>query len=114
LIKLLIKLAIAALLANATWHVMSAYLSHYKFRDAVQQTTLFGNDKTVAELEKRILDLAAEYDVPLSADDVTVKRDLRHTITDGSYTRPIDLLPGYSRPWSFTFHVDTFSEAPLR
>ena len=32
-----------------------------------------------------------------------------HTIVDGSYVRPVDLLPGYQYPWPFTWHIDTFT-----
>lgn len=113
MIKLLIKLAIVALVANAAWHVMAAYTSYYKFKDAVQQTTQFGNDKNLDQLKARVLALAADYDLPIGDDDVTVKREMLHTIVDGSYVKSIDLAPGYSRPWTFTFHTDTFSEAPL-
>jgi hypothetical protein len=113
LIKLLIKLAIVAVVANAAWHLATAYLSYYKFTDAVQQTTLFGNDKSVERLRGRIVELAADYDLPIGQDDFTLTRENFHTVVDGSYTRPIDLFPGYTRPWTFTFHTDTFSEAPV-
>jgi hypothetical protein len=112
-IKLLIKLAIVALVANAAWHVMAAYTSYYKFKDAVQQTTLFGNDKSIERIKNRVLALASDYDLPIGEDDVTVRRDQLHTFVDGSYTKTLDLLPGYSHPWTFEFHTDTFSEAPM-
>jgi hypothetical protein len=112
-IKLAIKLAIVALVANAAWHLMAAYTSHYKFKDAVQQATLFGNDKSVEQIKNRVLALASDYDVPLGERDVTVRRDQLHTFVDGAYTKSLDLLPGYSRPWTFEFHTDTFSEAPM-
>jgi hypothetical protein len=113
LIKLILKLAVVAIVANLVWHLMTAYTAYYKFKDAVQQTTQFGNDKSLPQLKKRILQLAAEYDLPIGEDDFTVTRESFHTITDGSYTRPIDLLPSYTRPWTFTFHIDTFSDAPM-
>ena len=111
--KLLIKLAIVALVANAAWHLMTAYTSYYKFKDAVQQTTQFGNDKSLDQLRTRILNLANDYDLPLGEDDFTVRRETLHTIVEGAYVKTIDLLPGYSRPWRFEFHTDTFSEAPM-
>jgi hypothetical protein len=113
LIKLLVKLAIVGFLANAAFHVMSAYLAHYKFTDAVQQTTQFGNDKSLDALRARVVQLAGEYDLPIGQDDFTLARESLRTVVDGSYTRTIDLLPGYSRPWRFTFHTDTSSEPPL-
>jgi hypothetical protein len=113
LIKLAIKLAIVALIANAAWHLMTAYTAYYKFKDAVQQTTQFGNDKSLDRLKTRVLALAADYDIPLGEDDVKIRRETLHTIVDGSYVKTIDLLPGYSRPWTFEIHTDTFSEAPM-
>ena len=113
MIKLIIKLAIAALIANAAWRTMVAYTSFYKFRDAVQQTTQFGNDKSIDQLKARIAALATDYDLPLTEDDIHVRRETLHTIVDASYTRPIELAPGYKRPWTFTLHTDTFSEAPM-
>jgi hypothetical protein len=112
-LKLIIKLAIVALVANAAWHVMSAYMSYYKFKDAVQQTTQFGNDKSIDQLRTRIIALAADYDVPIGDDDLSIKRESQHTIVDGSYSKTIDLLPGYARPWTFQVHLDTFSEAAM-
>jgi hypothetical protein len=112
-LKLIVKLAIVALVANAAWHLMTAYTSYYKFKDAIQQTTQFGNDKSVDQLKTRILTLAGDYDLPLGEDDFTVRRETLHTIVEGAYVKTIDLLPGYSRPWRFEFHTDTFSEAPM-
>lgn len=115
MIKFIVKLLIVALVANAAWHLMTAYASYWKFKDAVAQTIQFGNDKSLATLKGRILQLATDYDVPVDEDDFTItrSRESLHTVVDGGYSRDIELLPGYSRPWSFVFHVDTFSDAPL-
>jgi hypothetical protein len=106
-IKLIIKLAIVALVANATWRVGSAYVAHYKFTDAVEQTMTFKGNKSDEALEQRVLELATEFDIPLNDDDVSVKSAEHHTIVDGAYTRIIELAPGFKYPWPFTFHVDT-------
>jgi hypothetical protein len=112
LIKLLLKLAVVALVANMAWQLMNAYMSYYKFKDAVQQTTQFGPKHGIEQLRTRVMQLAADYDVPLAEDDLIIKREGVHTITDATYTRPVDLLPWYTRPWTFSFHLDTFSDAP--
>jgi len=114
-IKLVIKLAIVGLLANATWRVGSAYATHYRFADAVQATTQFRGQKTDEQIRDRIVDLASQYDIPLAEDSFTVKREPNnHTIVDGAYAKPIDLAPGFTYPWRFKFHVDTFAFAPLK
>jgi hypothetical protein len=113
LIKLLLKLIVVALVANAAWHVMTAYTSYYKFKDSVQQTTQFGNDKSIEQLKTRILALAADYDLPIGEDDLTVRREGLHTVVDASYSKTIDVAPGFSQRWAFEVHTDTFSEAPM-
>ena len=97
MIKLLLKLIVVALVANAAWHVMTAYTSYYKFKDSVQQTTQFGNDKSVEQLKTRILALAADYDLPIGEDDLSVRREGLHTIVDASYSKAIDVAPGFSQ-----------------
>jgi hypothetical protein len=107
LIKLIIKLAIVALLANASWRVGTAYVAHYKFIDAVQQTALFRGNKGDDAIRQRIFELASDFDIPVMDEDVTLTTLEHHTIVDGNYTRVIELVPGYKYPWGFSFHIDT-------
>ena len=107
MIKLILKLVVVALVANASWRVGSAYVSHYKFQDAVQQSALFRGNKTDEALRQRIFELASDYDIPVDPEDVTLKTSEHQTTVDGSYTRVIELAPGFKYPWEFTFHIDT-------
>jgi hypothetical protein len=108
--KLILKLLAAALLANAVWHVGSAYLTYYRFKDAVEQAVLFGEQKTRDQLRRSVLDLATQYDVPLETDNLSVRRDDRnHTYVEGSYTQPIDVMPWYRYPWEFSWKVDVLT-----
>jgi hypothetical protein len=109
MIRLIVKLALAALIANAAWRVGSVYASFYKFKDAVQETTQYGGDKSDDELRARIVELGSEYDLPINDETFRVRHVGEHTITDGAFTRPIDVLPNYPYPWPFTWHTDTFT-----
>ena len=109
MIKLILKLAVVALLANASWRVGGAYVSHYKFEDSVQQAALFRGTKSDDVLRQRIFELASDFDIPVTEDQVTLTTSNHHTIVDGSYTRIIELAPGFTYPWEFTFHVDALS-----
>ena len=113
MIKTIVKLAFVALLANATWQVFNVYWAHFKFSDAVQQTTQFRGNKTDAQLRERILELAGQFDVPVSDDNLTVQLVENHTLVDSSYTRPVELVPRFSYPWRFTVHTDTVQSAAL-
>ena len=77
--KLLIKLAIAALLANAAYRIGSEYLTYIKFRDAIRDAAMFKATDDV-ELRKKIMDLSDEYDVPLVDEALIIHREERHVV----------------------------------
>jgi hypothetical protein len=114
MIRLLVKLAVAGLIANAAWRAGSAYLSFYRFKDAVAQTAQYGKGRSDDQLRQRILELASNYDVPLAEDAVTVRHQDDHTLVDGSFTKLVDVVPGYRYPWLFTFSIDAFTSTPLK
>jgi hypothetical protein len=113
-IKFIVKLAVVGLLANATWRIGSAYVSCYKFEDSIREAAQFRGRKTDDELKQRIVDIAAEFDVPIAAEDLTVRTVGSHFLVDGGYVRAIDLAPGYAYPWPFTVHADVFVDAPQK
>ena len=108
-IKTILKLAIVALFANACWQTVNAYWPHYKFKDAVRSTAEYRGDRNDVQLRARILELAANYDVPLGGDELAVRREDTRTIIDASYVRAVDLIPGYTYRWPFTLHVEALS-----
>ena len=75
----------------------------------MEQATLYGPDKSDSDMRDRILELAAQYELPLEEDGFTLERVDNHTIVDGGYSMPIEVFPGYERGWPFRFHVDTFA-----
>jgi hypothetical protein len=96
-IKTLIKLAIVVLLANAIWRVGSAYVSYYRFKDAVTDVAINSRSKTDDELRQK-----------------AIRHDENHTYIDASYTQPVALFPGYEYPWSFSLSVDSQAGAAFR
>ena len=110
--KTILKLALVALIANATWHLFQAYSAHFRFKDSVQATAQYRGNKGENEVRDRVLELASQYDVPVSNENLSVKIVDKHTIVETSYTRPVSLLPGFSYPWPFSVSVDTFTVAP--
>ena len=113
LIKTVVKLALLALVANATWHLFVAYSAHYKFKDSVQYAAQNRGDKTDEQLHDYIMSLAAEGDVPVPSEGVVVTHVGTATAVTASYTRPLDLLPNRAYPWTFSFRIDTYTlQAP--
>jgi len=109
LIKLGIKLALVALVANATWHLFIAYSAHYKFRDAVQYAAQNRGHQSDEQLHDAIIELAEQADVPIAPAGVVVTHQGTSTSVTASYTRPLELLPNGSYPWSFSFQINTYT-----
>lgn len=114
MIKLLIKLTIVGLIANGTWRVGSAYVSHYKFHDSIEETTQYRDEKTDEEVRERIFQLASQFEIPVDHETLTVRTQNSHTIVEVSYKRPVDLLPGYTYLWPFSLHIDTSTIEPQK
>ena len=114
MIKTIIKLAIVALLANGIWRIGSAYLSFYRFKDAVDEMALHSKGKTLDELKDKVLELASSYDEPIDADAVSVRREDLQLIIEGSYKKPVLLAPGFEYAWPFTLNVDEMILNPTR
>ena len=109
MIKTIVKLVVVVLIANATWRIASAYISHYKFTDSIHQISLFRGNQTEDVLRKRIFEAASDFDIPVTDQDITLRTQNRHTIVAGAYVREIEVAPGFVYPWPFDFHVDTLS-----
>lgn len=105
----LINLAIAALLVHAAWRAGTAYWNYYKFRDEVQVTAQFGGALSEREVHARVLEIASELELPISADQVTVRKEGNHTRVEAAYVDEIEILPTYRYPWAFEVNVDAFT-----
>jgi hypothetical protein len=109
-IKLLLKLAIVALLANAAFHIGAGYLTYFKFRDAIRDAAMF-KAKNEAELMTRVMELAEQYEVPLDEENLVIERDERLFHIDGWYDQAIEVAPNYFYPWHFGFALEAVKPA---
>jgi hypothetical protein len=116
--KTLLKLALVAVVANAAWHLFTVYSAHYKFKDAVEYAAQYRGDKTDEQLAQQILDIASQADLPIDEEHLTVRHVETKTTIDASYSRGVELFPGFVYAWPLTAHVEAFamqrSENPLR
>ena len=103
--KLLVKLAIVALIANSAYHIGSEYLTYVRFRDAVRDAAMF-KAKNDTELTARIMDLATQFEVPLDEDNLAISREDRRINIEGWYDKPIEIVPSYEYPWHFGLALD--------
>ena len=114
MLKLLLKLAVAAFLANAAWRVGSSYVSFYKFKDAVTEEAQFGADKSADQLRERVVTLAQQFDLPVDGDALTISKGNQRTRIAGSYTKPIEVVPGFKYPWAFSWDIETINFSKIQ
>lgn len=104
MVKLVLKLAVVALIANAGYRVGSEYLTYIKFRDGVRDAAMFKarNDE---ELVTQIMGLANELELPVDESALSIRRDQRTVNVEGSYEKPIEVVPSYFYPWHFAWSI---------
>jgi hypothetical protein len=111
--KTILRLLVAAVLANLTWHGWLLSSAYYKFRDALQSASQNSYGRSDDVLRGRVMELAAQYGIPLSEENFTLRRDVKQVFIDGSYVQQVDAFPGASFPWTFEFHIDSSYGNPL-
>jgi hypothetical protein len=107
-VKLVLKLALAALIANTIYRLGHEYLTYIKFRDAVRDAAMF-RSKDDNELRARISEIAGEYEIPQHIESLDIARVDRHVIVRGMYTKGIEVVPSYWYPWTFLWDVDVMA-----
>ena len=110
--KTLVKLALLAIVANATWHVFTVYSAHWKFLDGIQYAAQFRGDKTDEQIRQQVLEIAAQAELPVEEGQLTVTHAETRTTIDTAYTRVIELFPGFTYPWPFIVHVVAYTPTP--
>ena len=106
--KTVIKIAIAALIIFGCFNVARALMDEYRFEDSVHDRLLFDPRMNDAELVKMVLETAAEYEIPITANDISIHPVGQDIRVDMSYTTDVQIIPGVvSYPWTFTPSAST-------
>lgn len=129
--RVLIKLAIVALIINGAWRVGTSYWRFYQFEDAAQEIAQFGERKSEKALCGEVLEKGSSLEIPLAPAEVNVRRGSSPVFNceagfqrgvgpgapsasmkifvDARYTESLQLLPGYRYPWEFTSSVSAWA-----
>ena len=113
MIRTVLKIAIAVAVLNALFRGAAVAWDYYELRDDAQQMIVFGAGTSTVELHNRILARAAELQVPLRPENLTVRRDGQRTIVEARYTQPVEYFPNQLYPADLSFTVDAFSMQPM-
>jgi hypothetical protein len=111
MVKLTIKLAIAALIANALWQVVPPYYTNLQFTEAMKEVAAFpGWRETMPTVKVKCAKIAKEHGIDLGPEDFDVKMIGAGTgqtaIIDVSYEVVMKPIPGRPQSHVFTIHAE--------
>lgn len=107
--RILIKLAIVGLVVHAAFRAGISYMTYYQFRDELRQIAQFSGGRSAEELHERAFEIAQQLDIPITSEQIAVRKERDHTFIDASYEEPIDILPTYQYPWEYQINVDAWT-----
>lgn len=105
MIKTILKLAVAAFIANAAWRLGSEYITEFKFTDAVREAAIY-EGRGDFDLRQHVAGLASQFDLPFDDDALKIEHVGKSIVVSGAYEKPIEFLPGHAYPWRFEWKVD--------
>ena len=111
MVKVTIKLAIVALIANALYQTVPYYYTHWQFSDALKELATYpGQRATLPIVLLKCERIAKEHGLALTKEDFDVKlvgppQSQRATI-DVSYEVVMKPIPGRAMPHVFALHVE--------
>jgi hypothetical protein len=111
MIKRVLSLIIFLLLLNAGARVGMVYFHHQQFKDALSELSLFSGTKAEEIVRAKVMELAAENQIPLDPDYVEIMRKNvpgigDHSSIKVSYAVNVRLFPG-AAPRRFQFDYTT-------
>jgi hypothetical protein len=109
----LIKFLVAVLVLWAAWHVGISYYHFYVFQDAVEEMARLSGGDPDDGLAAQAARLAAESRLPLTADDIHVRKDSGQVVVEASYVDRVEVLPRYRYPFAHALRVRVFILAGL-
>jgi hypothetical protein len=97
----LVGLSVVALMIYLGFKVVPVMINAYAFRDYMEEEARFAALRNHdEELKKRVLRKAQDLDLPVTANDIKVRRSTTHFDIMVAYTIPIH-TPIYTYNWSF-------------
>jgi|MudIll2142460700_1097286.scaffolds.fasta_scaffold113282_3 hypothetical protein len=106
MIRTIIKLAIVVLVVHAAVKIVPPFWTYVKFRDKVQEMARFSSRRTGDEVLARVVQLAQQFDLPIAAQDVKVRKVENATFVETRYTVPLEYFPSRFYPWTFEVKVE--------
>lgn len=101
-----VKIGLAVAVVNAMARTGSVYWSHYQLKDEAQQLAVFGYQTPTNVLHNLTVAKAAELQIPVREEAISVTRDGTITVIQASYEHPLEYFPNQTYPLKLSFSVE--------
>jgi len=105
-LKALFGLFVVVAITYTAWMLLPHYVNNYEFQDDIQNEALINSysNKSEQDIRSTLAKKAAEYGIPLKAEEINVRRNGPELSIWAEYTVHVD-LPGF--PLDLRFHPST-------
>ena len=108
MIKKIVSLVVFLLLANAGIRVGLVYFHDQQFKDALRELSLFSGTKSPDIIKAKVMELAAQNQIPLDPDFIEITRQNvpgigDHSTIKVSYAINVPIVPGQPRRFQFDY-----------
>jgi len=106
--KAIVKIVLSLAVVVACFNAARAASNDFQFQDAVHAGLLFDSRASDEAIVEMVMKLASDYEIPLAAEDIDVRRVHSDLIVDMAYVSNVVLIPGiYAQDWTFTPSTST-------
>jgi 3-phenylpropionate/cinnamic acid dioxygenase small subunit len=103
MLKKLLAVAVVFVIGYAGYQTLPVYVRYQHFKDGVRDTALFAGQQTDDALKDRIMELAAQHNVPVDRNERQIHRETNVEIAV-SYDEVVEVLPRYVKTWHFDIY----------
>jgi hypothetical protein len=97
----IIWLAIVGLLGYALYKIVPVKVQAAAFADFLQEEASFGSIKSAPQLEAEILNKAREMQIPVTKENLSIKKTKEAISIEAHYTLTIEFFGSYKYVWNF-------------
>jgi hypothetical protein len=101
--KTLLKLLVVAAVVNGAYRFGMAEYRFSQLKNSTRSVLVLGTNTPIEELKDQILRKAGDLRLPVSQEQVSLRRENVRTTAAVSYQQDIEVFPGYKYPRDYTF-----------
>ena len=102
----LVRLVILGLVVHAAVRIGPEFWHYLQFKDAVVEIATYAGRKTPEQLRDKVVAIAAEHGVPITAADVAVSKQGDTTYVSTAWTAQLEYVPTRFYPYDFVVDVE--------